>query len=249
MLKRHAIQVLRQAGHTLDEIGELVGVGKRSVQRVIHEPAVTDLVPHGERDYEERRRAIGRPSKAEAYRAVVTGWLTEEPTLRSVELLRRAKLAGYDGAKSALYGLVRSVRVVTPRPVVRFEGLPGEFTQHDFGEVRVRFLNGAEKVVHFFASRLKYSRWVEVTIVPNQQVETLARTLIDHFAAMGGVPLLAVFDRPKTVALSWRKNGDVTEWNPVFAGVVLDLGLGIEVVELCWPHAPQQKALVSYCTP
>src|SRR5439155_13268174 len=171
----------------------------------------------------------------------VAGWLSEEPELRSVELLRRAKLAGYDGAKSALYELVRSVRVLTPRPVVRFEGLPGEFTQHDFGEVRVRFLNGTEKRVHFFASRLKYSRWVEVTIVPNEQVEVLARTLVDHFAAMGGIPLLAVFDRPKTVALAWKKNGEVTEWNPVFAGVVLDLGLGIEV---CWPHAPQQKGAI-----
>jgi hypothetical protein len=95
--------------------------------------------------------------------------------------------------------------------------------------------------VHFFASRLKYSRWAEVTIVPNQQVETLARTLVDHFAALGGIPLLAVFDRPKTVALAWNKTGEVTEWNPIFAGVVLDLGLGIEV---CWPHAPQQKGAI-----
>ena len=105
----------------------------------------------------------------------------------------------------------------------------------------VPFLTGTPRRVHFFASRLKYSRWVDVTVVPNQQVETLARTLVDHFAAFGGIPLLAVFDRPKTVALSWKKNGEVTEWNPIFAGVVLDLGLGIEV---CWPHAPQQKGAI-----
>ncbi len=187
------------------------------------------------------RCRIGRPSKAEDYRDRVAAWLKDEPDLLSVELLRRAKLAGYDGAKSALYDLVRTVRPTTMRPVVRFDGLPGEFTQHDFGEVVVRFLNGSTQRVHFFASRLKYSRWVEVALVPNEQVETLARTLVDHFTAMGGIPLLAVFDRPKTVALSWQKNGEVTEWNPVFAGVVLDLGLGIEV---CWPGAPQQKGAV-----
>lgn len=237
MLKRHAIQVLRQAGHTLEEIGELVDVGQRSVQRVVGEPVIT----HHDTEQERARRAIGRPSKAEAYRTHVESWLKETPELRSVELLHRAKLAGYDGAKSALYELVRAVRVVTPRPIVRFEGLPGEFTQHDFGEVIVQFLDGTKQRIHFFASRLKYSRWVEVTVVSNQQVETLARTLVDHFAALGGIPLLAVFDRPKTVALKWQKNGDVTEWNPVFAGVVLDLGLGIE---LCWPHAPQQKGAV-----
>jgi len=237
MLKRHAIQVLRQAGHTLGEIAEQVAVGQRSVQRVIGEPMIT----HHDTEQARAARGIGRPSKAEAYRAAVTAWLAEEPHLLSVELLRRAQLAGYAGGKSALYDLVRTVRVITPRPVVRFEGLPGEFTQHDFGEVLVRFLDGTTRRIHFFASRLKYSRWVEVTIVPNQQVETLARTLVDHFAAIGGIPLLAVFDRPKTVALAWGKNGEVTEWNPVFAGVVLDLGLGIEV---CWPHAPQQKGAV-----
>jgi hypothetical protein len=47
-------------------------------------------------------------------------------------------------------------RVVTP--LVRFEGLPGEFSQHDFGEVLVTYQNGTETKVHFFASRLKYSR-------------------------------------------------------------------------------------------
>ena len=237
MLKRHAIQVLGGAGHTLREISELVGVGQRSVQRVIAEPAVTALVV----ERAGATRPIGRPAKAAPYRARVTAWLAEEPALLSVELLRRAKLAGYDGGKSALYALVRELRPARPRPVVRFEGLPGEFTQHDFGEVLVRFLNGTTRRVHFFASRLKYSRWVEVSLVANQQVETLARTLVEHFAAMGGIPLLAVFDRPKTVALKWQKNGEVTEWNPVFAGVVLDLGLGIEV---CWPYAPEQKGAV-----
>jgi transposase len=237
LLKRHAIQVLRRAGHTLEEIAELVAVGKRTVQRVIGEPMITTVTA---KPGPESARP-GRPAKAEAYRMRVQAWLEEEPGLLTLELLRRAKLAGYDGAKSAFYDLVRSVRVATPRPVMRFEGLPGEFTQHDFGQVLVHFLDGTSRRVHFFASRLKYSRWVEVTLVPNEQGESLVRTLVEHFAALGGLPLLAVFDRPKTVALRWEKNGTVTEWNPVFAQVTLELGLGVEV---CWPHAPQQKGAV-----
>ena len=105
----------------------------------------------------------------------------------------------------------------------------------------MRFLDGTQRRIHFFASRLKYSRWVEVTIVPDEQTETLVRTLVDHFTAIGGVPLLAVFDLPKTVALKWAKDGQVTEWNALFAGVALDLGLGIEV---CWPFSPEQKGSI-----
>lgn len=74
-----------------------------------------------------------------------------------------------------LYDLVSELRPATVRPLVRFEGLPGEFSQHDFGQVDVRFLDGMRKRVHFVASRLKYSRWVEVPIVPDECAETLVR--------------------------------------------------------------------------
>jgi hypothetical protein len=47
-----------------------------------------------------------------------------------------------------------------------------------------------------------------------------------------------MFDRPKTVALRWGRDGVVTEWNPTFAGVALDLGIGVEV---CWPYRPQDR--------
>ena len=70
--------------------------------------------------------------------------LTDDPTLRSVELLHRARLAGYTGGKSALYVLAQTLRARTVTPLVRFEGLPAEFSQHDFGEVIVRYQDGTE---------------------------------------------------------------------------------------------------------
>ena len=237
MLTRHAIQVLRHAGHDQADVARLIGVGVRTVRRVEGEPDVRHIDDATER----AQRAIGRPAKAEPYRSVIAEILAQEPDLLSVEILRRVKLNGYDGGKTALYDLISGIRPRTIRPLVRFEGLAGEFSQHDFGHVDVRFLNGSEKRVHFFASRLKYSRWVEVTLVPDERTETLVRTFVDHFAAIGGVPLLAVFDRPKTVALKWAHDGRVTEWNPLFAGVALDLSVGIEV---CWPAAPWQKGSI-----
>src|SRR6201996_6575158 len=158
----------------------------------------------------------------------------------SLELLRRARLKGYAGGKSAFYELVASLRPPVAQPVVRFEGLPGEFTQHDFGHVDVRFVSGAIRRVHFFASRLKYSRHVEVTLVSNEQTETIVRTLVVHFDRLGGVPLVAVFDQPKTIVKVWR-DGKVIEYNPTFAQAVLEMGVGVEV---CWPASGQQKGAV-----
>ena len=48
----------------MDEIAEQVAMGRRSMQRVISEPVLT----HHDTDHERAHRAIGRPSKAEAYR-------------------------------------------------------------------------------------------------------------------------------------------------------------------------------------
>lgn len=237
MLKRHEVQVLRRAGHTLADVAAVTGVSVGTVRRIEDEVAVETVDNAAAR----AKRGIGRPSKAEAFREVLRQALAEDPGLRSVELLHRARLAGYAGGKSAIYALAQTLRTREVRPLVRFEGLAGEFSQHDFGEVIVEYQDGTEEKVHFFASRLKYSRWVEVTIVRDQRVESLVRTLVDHLAAFGGIPLVAVFDRPKTVALTWGRDGVVTEWNPTFAAVVLDLGLGVEV---CWPYRPQEKGAV-----
>lgn len=236
MLKRHAIKVLREAGHPQADVAKKLGVSERSVRMIEAEPTIETIDDASER----RRRRIGRPSKAEPFRAFVTELVAKEPNLLSLEVLRRARLAGYCGGKSALYALIASLRPEPVQPIVRFEGLPGEFSQHDFGEVDVHFVDGTVRHVHFFASRLKYSRWVEVSLVENQKTETIVRTLVEHFEKLGGVPLLAVFDQPKTIVKRWR-DGQVIEWNPTFAQAVLELGLGVEV---CWPRSGQQKGSV-----
>lgn len=237
-LKRYGVQVLLKAGHTEADTARLAKVSLRTVRRVAEEPDVERVD-----DTEERaRRRIGRPSTVQPFTALVQRLLNEEPEILSVEVLRRARLEGYAGGKSALFALVASLRPPQQaRPMMRFEGLPGEFSQHDFGEVRVRFIDGSRRIVHFFASRLKWSRWVEVSLVDNEVVETLVRQLASHFTRFGGAPLCAVFDRPKTVALHWGDDGAVTEWNPTFAYAALELGFTAEV---CWPHQPRQKGSV-----
>ena len=58
-----------------------------------------------------RLRAAGRPSTVAPYAPQVAQWLREDPDLPGVEILRRVRLAGYRGGKSALYELVRRLRV------------------------------------------------------------------------------------------------------------------------------------------
>ena len=237
MLKRHEIQVLLKAGHSRAEVAELTGVSIRSVKRVAKEGAITQVDDAAARV----TRGIGRPSLVEDFRKPIADLLEQERELKSVEVLRRMRLAGYTGQKTALFALMAAVRPKDQRPLVRFEGLPGEFSQHDFGQVDVEYVDGATERIRFFASRLKYSRTIRVSLVPDETTETLIRAFAEHLQSWGGAPLVSVFDRPKTVALKWGRDGVVTEWNATFAYAVLELGVGVDV---CWPYRAQEKGSV-----
>ena len=236
-LKRHQVQVLHAAGLSGARVERETGVSRRSVERIVQE----ELVVPADDPRQQLRivRGAGRPSTVARFRPHVQAILEAEPDLPSVEILRRMQELGYEGGKSALYDFVAMLRTPVRQPMVRFEGLAGEFSQHDFGSVTVAFEDGSEEKIRFFASRLKYSRFVHVRIVPSEKVEPLVRALIESFEVFGGVPLMSVFDNPKTVVL--KRRGSRVEWNSTFGQAALDLRFA---PELCWPHRPQEKGSV-----
>lgn len=242
MVKRHQVQVLRAAGHTLTETAALAGVSVPTVRRVEKEPSVT-----GFDDVATVRKShgVGRPSKVEPFRNLVVELCDEKDNdgnpLQAKEIVRRLRAKGYGGGHSAACALIASLRPKYVRPVTRFEGVPGEFCQHDFGHTDVVFTSGERKRVHFFASRLKWSRSSDVTLVENERVESIVRTQLQHYEGFGGRPLLAVFDRPRTIALKWRDDGTIEDWNQTFINAEFEIGVGVEV---CWPYRPNEKGAV-----
>lgn len=237
LLKRHEIKVLLSADHTPAWVADFTRTSIDTVKRVAREADVTHVDDAAER----RARKIGRPSKAAPFTESVKTWLAEDAELPTQELLRRANEAGYPGSKTAFYALVAGVRPTSATPIVRFEGLPGEFSQHDFGQVDVRYIDGSKERVHFFASRLKYSRWASVTVVGDERVETILRGLVADFAKFGGRPLMAVFDRPRTIVQKSGVGRDVEAFNATFAQGIVDIGVG---VEMCAARSGNQKGSV-----
>jgi transposase len=235
-MSRHEIQVLRAAKMAQHAVAAAADVSVRSVRRIEHEAPITT----SDTAALIAARRIGRPSIAAPWTGLVETWLQEDHALPGIEIVRRLRDEHtYRGGKSAVYELVRRLRSPAVAPLVRFEGVPGEFSQHDFGQVDVRYTSGAIERVHFFASRLKWSRVAHVTLVPNEQEEPLVRGLLDAFEAFGGVPLVTVWDNPKTVVVS--RKGELIVWNAIFGQVALDYRFA---PELCWPRSGQQKGAV-----
>ncbi len=229
-MKRHEIRVLRTAGKfSLREIARRAHVSLDTVLRVLEEDSSSA----------RSGRAVGRPGVARRDQDLARAVLEEEPHLPTVEVLRRMRERGYTGSKTPFYAMVCGLRNKVEPLLVCFEGLAGEFSQNDFGQVQVQYLDVEREILHFFAARLKWSRWVYVELVPNEQVEALSRALLHSFESFGGVPLACVLDNPKTVVVS--RQGPTIQWNETFQQVAMDYRFACE---LCTPARGQEKGSV-----
>src|SRR3954451_5898467 len=93
------------------------------------------------------KRSVGRPSKAQPFKPFVLDLLLKQPHLRSLEIVKRAKQAGYEGGKSARYSLIASVRPRRSRPLSQQDKVPGEISRHGLGPVDVRFKGGEQRSI------------------------------------------------------------------------------------------------------
>jgi transposase len=241
MLDRHAVQKLLDAGVKPRAIAQQFRVSRRTIERIAREEEVR-IAADGviRREGDAAARSVGRPGVTEAIRTRIQSLVLEDPERPPGEICRLLKAEGTRLGLSTVYRVLAGVRATMPAELmVRFEGVAGEFAQFDFGEVSVRLDDGSRRPVHFAAHRLKYSRWIHVVLVPNQRVEALIRSLLESFAASGGVPLRVVFDNPRTVVLKHEDGRPV--WHPTLAAVAIDAGF---TIELCTPRRPQQKGAV-----
>jgi transposase len=152
----------------------------------------------------------------------------------------------YTGSETAFYDYVRKVRRARQHPVadvaIRFEGMPGEYLQIDWGEVREMAMENAGETHtrYFFAARLKYSRFMFVRFEHNMREETFLRALIECFQLIGGVPWVVVTDNLKTAVLG-RDVSNQPIWNPAYQKLAAEFKF---LPDACAPASGNQKGAV-----
>jgi transposase len=233
-MERSAIQHLAKRGKSQRQIAEELGHSRNTVARALREPV--DRAP-------ARRQ---RPSRVDPYKPRIEGWLKEGWTIvRMLEEVRADPANPYTGGRSVFSEAVRRIRLTQRQAAadvpVRFEGLPGEYLQVDWGEVRAfPFSARAPATRYFLACRLKYSRWAWVRWTADMRQETLFRGLVDCFCALGFVPWVLVFDNMKTVT-----SGRDAAGQPIWTPALLQLAAEFDFhPEACAPAAANQKGAV-----
>ncbi|HET8625985.1 MAG TPA: IS21 family transposase [Thermomicrobiales bacterium] len=235
-MDRSTIYYLKQKGWTNTQIAALMGHHRDTIARVLREPV----------DREPTRRA--RPSAVAAFHEQIEGWLDRRlPVRRMLELAREDPDHPYRGSDAAFYQYVRplaAARRALPGDVaLRFEGLPGELLQLDWGAARQFPFTApalAGQTRYFFAARLKYSRWMWVRFTADMQEETLLRCLVACFVELGGVPWVVTSDNMKTITLG-RDAQHQPLWHPAYRKFAAEFAFHPAV---CAPAAANQKGAV-----
>ena len=235
-MERSSIHLMAKRGKSVRQIAAEVGHSPTTIARVLHEPLDQPPAPR-------RRR-----SKVDPYRDQIEQWIGEGLTaVRMLELAREDPERPYRGSRSNFGEMVRRLRqeqqhqqAVADVPI-RFEGLPGEYLQVDWGEVRAfPFTQQRQGTRYFLACRLKYSRWVWLRWTTDMRQETLFRGLVDCFGALGWVPWVLVFDNMKTVTSGRDATGQPI-WTPALLQLAGEFGFHPQA---CDPGAGNQKGSV-----
>jgi transposase len=235
-MERSTIHVLAKRGKSIRQIAAELGRSPRTISRVLQGPV--DCPP-------AKRH---RRSKVDPYRARIGEWLAQGLTAaRMLELARADPDRPYGGGQSVFRGYVRRIRQeqqqqqATSAVPIRFAGLPAEYLQVDWGEVRrFPFTHQPPATRYFLACRLKYSRWSWVRFTADMRQETLFRGLVDCCLALGWVPWVLVFDNMKT-ATSGRDVAGEAVWTPALLQLAGECGFHPQA---CDPGAPNQKGSV-----
>jgi transposase len=235
-MERSTIHYLKQKGWSNVQIAEFTGHHRDTIAHVLRE------------EVDKKPKTRERSSAVAVFDAQINAWLDQDvPVIRMLELARTESDHPYTGGETAFYDYVRKVRRArkqTPRNLaLRFEGVPGEFLQIDWGEVRGLGFSKAgtqPQTRYFFAARLKYSRYMYVSFHTDMREETLLRCLIACCAEIDGVPWAVVTDNMKTAVLG-RDEQNQPIWNPAYQKLAVEFKFHPDV---CAPASGNQKGAV-----
>jgi len=214
---------MHQRGMSQSAIARQLGLDRKTVRKYLRQPS------------QGYRPRPARAAKLDPYRSYLRErW--EKGVHNARKLFGEIQKRGYPGR----YTQVRKALAVwreeeRERAFVRFETLPGEQSQLDWGH----FSNWQGHRLYGFALTLGYSRMRYVEFTLRQDLETLLTCLIHAFHYLGGVTEVILSDNMKTVVLD--RQGEQVRWNPRFLDFASYYGF---VPRACHPYRPQTKGKI-----
>lgn len=214
------------------------GYSKRAIARLtgLHRETVTKyLEREGLPVYQKSRRH----SLLDSYHELIQGWL-EQQNYQATRIYELTQIQGYGGSYDVVQRYVRGLKEQRDRKAyVRFETMPGQQAQVDFGDFQVVDEQGRRETVYCFVMALGYSRHMYIEFIDRCSLAAFLTCHQNAFGFFGGVPAEILYDNMKNVVIR-RLLGSI-EWNREFAAFAAHYGFKPLVAP---PYAPWVKGKV-----
>lgn len=221
------IWVLSRQGYSQRQIAKRLGISRVTVKKYLESRELPGY------------RKIARKSQIDPYRQLVQGWLGQDDYL-ATKIHEMLIGQGYQGAYDSVQRYVKTLKEERDRVAyIRFETVPGQQAQVDFGEFAVVHPTGEEQKLYCFVMVLGYSRHMYVEFVERCTMPVFLDCHIRAFEYFGGVPGEILYDNMKNVVVR-RFVGKVR-----FNDTMLDFGAHYQYKPLACPaYSPWCKGKV-----
>jgi transposase len=223
------IHRLHHLGWSQRKIARALGVDRYTVKNYVNDP---------QRKF---NRTAARNLKLDPFRQLIQKWLEEDNEAKAPVVLQRLYENGFDGKITIVRDYLRNVR--GPRKkreaFLRFESLPGEQMQIDWGHFGSLLYGETKRKLYALAVLEAYSRMLYVEFTHSQNQSALHQCLLNAFIFFGGSPKEVLVDNMLTAVI--ERQGTVIRFNDAF----LDFLRIFNITPIaCTPGAPNEKGKV-----
>lgn len=221
------IRSLAKQGYTIRAISRKTGIHRKTVKKYLQEQNMPVYQP-------TKRESILKP-----YHSLIQDWLSQQDyqATRIHELLQGQ---GYTGSYNTVKRFVSGIKEQRDRVAyVRFETMPGQQAQVDFGDFQISCADGTTLTIYCFVMVLGYSRHMYIEFIDKC---TMTKFLACHqhaFGFFGGIPAEILYDNMKNVVI--KRLVGVVQWNRTFESFCVHYGYKPLVTP---PYSPWAKGKV-----
>lgn len=204
------IRSLAKQGYSMRAIARMTGLHRYTIKKYLEDGVLPTY------------KAVNRQGKIEAYKGLIDGWLSQQ-NYQATRIYELLLAQGFQGSYHTARRYVKTLKEQRDHVAyVRFETLPGQQAQVDFGDFQIECADGKKLTIYCFIMVLGFSRKMYIEYI---DCCTMANFLGCHqraFGFFGGIPAEIVYDNMKNVVI--KKLVGVVEWNPTFAAFCAHYG-------------------------
>lgn len=217
------IHRLKDMGFSARQIARTLNLDRDTVNKYIRHPDI------------KSNPKPGRPSKLDPFRSSIREMVEKYPKIKAPVILRQIQGKGFNGEITIIREYLRHLRHDSfQEPFIRFESLPGQQMQIDWGHFGSLAYGTTSRKLYALCVIESHSRMLYVNFTHSQNHETLHRCLFEAFVFFGGTPKEIVVDNMLTAVT--ERVGAMIRFNESFLDFLRPFGITPVACNIRAPH-------------